>query len=181
LREVGRRVGVSATTVLNLERVATPGAPPELLGKVSAAVGLRVRIKAYPEGPPIRDAPSVALIREFSAELRGGAAMRVEQAVTNDPNDQRAFDATLDLPGGCGLEFITRFHDCQAQVRAANLKQRAGGLGRLFIVVKDTHANRRAVAAAWDVIETTFPLGTRAVMSALRQGRDPGGNGLVFI
>src|SRR5687767_6695261 len=65
LREVGRRVGVSATTVLELERASRTGAPPELLGKVSAAVGLRVRIKAYPVGPPIRDAASVALIRDF--------------------------------------------------------------------------------------------------------------------
>jgi hypothetical protein len=76
---------------------------------------------------------------------------------------------------------VTRFYDCQVQLRGAHLKQRDGGFERLIIVVMSTHANRRAVAAVADVVATTFPLGTRAVMAALEQGRDPGANGLVFI
>jgi hypothetical protein len=37
------------------------------------------------------------------------------------------------------------------------------------------------VAAAADVIASTFPLGTRTVLTALTAGRDPGANGVVFI
>jgi hypothetical protein len=87
----------------------------------------------------------------------------------------------MDIPGGLGLEFVTRFHDCQAQLRSGLQKQRDAGLLRLVFVVKATHANRRAVAAAADLIATTFPLGTRAVLAALRSSRDPGANGLIFI
>ena len=87
----------------------------------------------------------------------------------------------MDIPGGLGLEFVTRFHDCQAQLRAGLKKQNDAHLGRLVFVVKATHANRRAVAAAADIIATTFPLGTKQVLAALRAGRDPGANGLVFI
>ena len=143
---------------------------------------MRARIKVYPEGPPIRDAASdCADSGLHGAALESAARLLLEQPVTAEPLDRRAFDATLDIPPGIALEFVTRFHDCQAQLRAAHLKQRDGGFARLIIVVKATHANRRAVAAAADVVATTFPLGTRAVMSALEQGRDPGANGLAFI
>ena len=95
--------------------------------------------------------------------------------------DRRAFDATLDIPGGCGLEFITRFHDCQAQLRSALLKQRDAKLVRLVIVVKDTHANRRAVAAVRDIIGDSFPVKQRTALARLARAEDPGANCLVFV
>jgi hypothetical protein len=48
-------------------------------------------------------------------------------------------------------------------------------------VIKDTHANRRAVAAAADVMAPTFPIGTRRALAALAKGDDPGGNATVFL
>jgi hypothetical protein len=167
--------------VLDIERAKPPGPRPEILGRHAAAVGMKARIKVYPEGPPIRDAAQVALIRAFRALIGAAAKLLIEQPVSDNTGDIRAFDATLDIPGGCGLEFVTRFYDCQAQVRSAILKQRDSGVGRVIFVVKATHTNRQAVAAAADVIATTFPLGTRAVMAALREGRDPGANGLAFV
>lgn len=181
MREVGRVIGVVPSMVLKNERGHRPVARLELIAKQAAAVGMRARIKVYPEGPPIRDAAQVALIRAFRALLGIAARLFVEQPITLRPGDLRAFDATLEIPGSCGLEFVTRFYDCQAQLRAALLKQRDSGVVRVIFVVKATHANRRAVAAAADVIATTFPLGTRAVMAALKGGLDPGANGLVFI
>jgi transcriptional regulator with XRE-family HTH domain len=182
LRDVAHHVGVVPSMILKDERGHRPAARPETLARHAAAVGMRVRIKVYPEGPPIRDAASVALIRAFRERLGSTAPkLLLEQHVTMNPSDMRAFDATLDLPGGCGLEFVTRLHLCQAQLRQGLLKQRDAGLARLIFVVKATHANRRAVAAAADLIATTFPLGTGAVMAALRAGKDPGANGLAFI
>jgi transcriptional regulator with XRE-family HTH domain len=181
LRVVARHVGVVPSMILKNERGHKPAARPELLARHAAAVGMRARIKVYPEGPPIRDAASIALMRQFKERLGKAAKLLVEQPVTAEPLDRRAFDATLDIPPGIALEFVTRFHDCQAQLRAAQLKQRDSNLGRLIIVVRATHANRRAVAAAADIVATTFPLGTRSIMSALEEGRDPGANGLVFI
>ncbi len=182
MEEVARRIGISAAGVLRNERGRfPPGLRPGVLAKHAAVVGMRARIKVYPEGAPIRDAAQIGLIRKFRDLLGPAPRLVAEQPVTLNVGDIRAFDATLEVPGGCALEFVTRFHDCQAQLRKALIKQRDSGLARLIFVVKDTHANRRAVASAADVIATTFPLGTRAAMAALREGREPGANALVFI
>lgn len=181
LRDVGKAVGVVASTVLSHEPARRRGERPGPLARHAAVVGMRLRIKAYPEGAPIRDAAQVALVRAFRDRIGTALKLQLEQLVVGTPGDMRAFDATLALPGGCGVEFITRFHDCQAQLRAVLLKQRDSGVARLVIVVKATHANRRAVASAADIIATTLPLGTRATLAALAMGHDPGENALVLL
>ena len=182
LLEVADRIGLSESTVLRTERGRPPGLRPEPTARHAAAVGMRARIKAYPDGAPIRDAAQVALIRSFRDRLPDGFRLLLEQPVTGNPADQRAWDALLNLSEcRCGLEFVTRFHDCQAQLRSAHLKQRDGAVDRLIMVVKATHANRRAIASVADLIATTFPLDTRRVMGALAHGRDPGANGIAFI
>lgn len=182
LREVGRQIGVSAATVLASERARPPGPRPELLGRHAAAVGLRARIKVYPDGDPLRDTASVRLIGAFRARLPRGHRFRPEVPVTDTPGDMRAWDGVLDLPGcNCATEFVTRFHDCQAQLRSFELKLRDGSVDRLVVVVLATHANRRALRAARDIVSAAFPLQTRQVMAALVAGRDPGANGIVLL
>jgi hypothetical protein len=98
------------------------------------------------------------------------------------PGDLRAWDAMLNQPGcRIGIDAITRLGDVQAQSRAALLKGRDSGTERVILVVRDTEANRRALHAVEDLIRGSFPLGTRAVLSALRAGRDPGRNGIAII
>ena len=73
--------------------------------------------------------------------------MELEHPVVTTPgsSDRRAFDALVRLPSClCGIECYTRFHDCQAQLRAAILKQRDAQIPRLFIVVRGSRANRLA-------------------------------------
>jgi len=182
LREVARALGVAPSTVLSWERARPPGARPEQIARHAAAVGLRARIKAYPDGDAIRDAPSARMISAFRSRLPLGHRFRPEVPVSSTPGDMRAWDGVLDLPGcTCGLEFVTRFHDCQAQLRAFELKLRDGSVDRLIIVVMATHANRRALSAARDIVAAAFPLATRQVMAALTAGRDPGGNGIVLL
>ena len=180
LEFVGRRVGVAGSTILRRERGRVRSTDTDSLARHAAAVGMRIRVKAYPEGAPLRDAAQVQLIRDFRARVPR-VPMQLERYVTTAAGDRRAFDATLELPGGCAVEFITRFHDCQAQLRQALLKQRDAGLARLIIVVKASHANRRAVAAAADLIETTFPIGTKAALAALAKGDGLAANALIAI
>ncbi len=152
------------------------------MARHAAAVGMRARIKVYPEGEPLRDAAQVELIRRFRARLQAPHRIAFEVPVTDEPADGRAWDTVLELPGcTCALEFVTRFHDCQAQLRAFNLKFRDGRVDRLVVVAKSSQANRRALNAARDVLETTYPLGTRRTLAALTAGRDPGANGLVLL
>lgn len=184
LEQVATAIGVSAPTVLRTERAIGPGARPELLAGHAEAVGLRARLLLYPADDPIRDSAQVRLIRSFRGAIGPLASMDLERPVvlTAGSTDRRAFDAVIRLPSGeCGVECYTRFHDCQAQLRAALLKQRDAQLGRLLIVVRGTHTNRRSVAAAADLIRLNFPLGTRAVLLALRAGRDLEANGIVML
>jgi transcriptional regulator with XRE-family HTH domain len=184
LAQVAAAIGMSAPTVLRTERAIGPGARPGLLAVHAEAVGLRARLLLYPADDPIRDAPQVRLLRAFRDSIGPLLPMDLERPVVPVPGsgDRRAFDAVLRLPSGdCGVECYTRFHDCQAQLRAALLKQRDAQLNRLLIVVRATHANRRSLAAATDLIQLNFPLGTRAVLFALRTGRDLTANGVVLI
>lgn len=180
LREVARQVGVSPATIFRIERARPTGSSPELLARHAAAVGLRVRIKAYPDGEPLRDSASVRLIGAFRARLPA-LRFRPEVPVSHAPGDLRAWDGVLDLPGcRCATEFVTRFHDCQAQLRAFELKLRDGSVDRLVLVVLATHANRRALRQADEIVRAAFPLNSRQVMAALTSGRDPGANGVVL-
>jgi hypothetical protein len=63
----------------------------------------------------------------------------------------------LDLPGcRCAIEFVTRFHDCQAQLRSCELKLRDGSVDRLILVVLASHSNRRALALAGTLSRPPF-------------------------
>jgi len=184
LDEVGTAVGVSPATVLRTERAIGPGPRAEQLARHAEAVGLRARILLYPADDPIHDGPQVRLIRDFRSLIGTALMMDLERPVITSlgSGDRRAFDAVIRLPNrDCGVECYTRFHDCQAQLRAAHLKQRDAALQRLIIVVRATRANRIAIAAASDLLALNYPLGTKAVLAALRAGRDPGANGLVLI
>jgi len=184
LERVAAAVGVSASTLLRTERGVGPGPRPEMMAAHAESVGLRARLLLYPGDDPIRDSAQVRLIRSFRDAIGSMLPMDLERPVIIGirSGDRRAFDAVIRLPSGdCGVECYTRFHDCQAQLRAALLKQRDAQLGKLVIVVRGTHANRRAVGTAADLIRLNFPIGTRTVLATLRAGRDLSANGIVLI
>lgn len=182
LASVGAAIRVSPSTVLRHEQGLLRGADLGVLARQGAAVGLRLTIKAYPAGPPLRDAPQLALIRRFQERVSpGGWRWRFEVEL-RIARDRRALDGTMSRPDCvCGVEFFTRFHDCQAQLRAVHLKQRDAGMDRMIVVVAATPRNREGLRAASHVAGADFPLGTRAVLHALQLGRDPGANGIVLI
>lgn len=181
LESVGRAIGVSHVTVLRTERGVAPGPRPDVLARHAAAVGLRARLKLYPEGSPLRDAGQIELMRRLRERIGSVPRWATEVPIPAD-RDQRAFDAVLSYDGWrCAVELITRLHDCQAQLRAIHLKQRDAGLHRMVAVVRASHANRRAVRAAGPYLAEAFPIGTRATLAALGAGLDPGANGLVLL
>jgi transcriptional regulator with XRE-family HTH domain len=180
LRAVATSVGVGSSTILRTEQGSAP-LRSERIARHAAAVGMRLRIRAYPAGPPIRDAGQVQLIRDFRTR-NPGLRLRLEVPVAAYPGDLRAFDAVAELGGArCAIEFVTRFHDAQAQLRAAHVKQADARVDRLVLVVRGSHANRRAVAGVRGVLDGTFCLATRSVLAALAACRDPGENAIVFL
>jgi hypothetical protein len=151
-----------------------------LLARHAAVVGLRARIRLYPGDGAVRDAGQVALIRRFRERI-GPAGQWAFEVPIPRPGDQRALDAVLTVPDGrIGLEFDVRLADCQAQLRAAHLKQRDAELDRMIIVVKATHANRRALRESAPAIADAFPGTTRKLLAALAAGELPSTNGVVL-
>jgi transcriptional regulator with XRE-family HTH domain len=181
LREVGDAIDLAPSAVLRVERGRLPGPRPAKLVAHAAAVGMRARIRVFPDGEPIRDAAQVAMIQAFRRRLTAGLRLRLEVPATDDPADRRAFDALLALPGGgCALEFVTRLTDCRAQLRQLHLKMRDGAVQRMVLIVRDTRHNRRALALVADLLADTSPLRTRSAMAALTAARLPEANGIVF-
>jgi hypothetical protein len=98
------------------------------------------------------------------------------------PGDLRAADAVARMPGCTILfELYTRLTDFQAQSRSAILKKRDLPADRLVLVFAGTTTNRRALRELGQAAHLDFPLGTRAVLRALAEGRDPGADGIVVL
>lgn len=79
------------------------------------------------------------------------------------------------------VEAETRLADGQALERRIALKIRDGGPGHVLLLVADTRSNRHALAALRGGLRATFPLEGRSVLAAVRDGRDPGANGVVVL
>jgi transcriptional regulator with XRE-family HTH domain len=178
---VARALGMQQTRVSRIERGTAPHATLAELNAVAAALGLRLFVRCYPVGSPLRDAAQVALLEELRSRIHRTWRWRTEVPVPL-PGDLRAADAVI-AAGSCVvvIEAWTRLTDLQAQTRAAQLKRRDFGDVRLVLLVADTRLNRSALRAAGGSLRAEFPLRTRAVAAALAAGRDPGADGIVML
>ena len=179
--DVARAANSSKSHVSRMEMGLLPDVSVADLVLHAAVVGLRLHARLYPTGAGLRDTAQLDLLRRLRARIGDRWSWQLE-APLNISGDLRAFDAVLTGAGTTiAIEAITRLRDAQAQLRAAALKQRDGQVARLVIVLLGTNHNRAALASAADVLATTFPLGTRATLAALSQGKDPGDDGIVLL
>ena len=146
-----------------------------------AVLGMRLSVRAYPEGSAIRDAGQARLMTRFKALLHPLVKLRTEVVLKVD-NDQRAWDGELEAPNGsCKVEAETVLHDLQATERRIALKMADDDVDRVILLVADTRHNRRVLAEFRDLIAARFPLRTRAVLRALRAGSIPERSGIVLL
>jgi transcriptional regulator with XRE-family HTH domain len=179
LQEVASVLGVSHPTVLRAER-GSAGTDLTMLARLASVVGLRARLRLYPDGDPIRDAGQVALIRRFRERVGEVGSWTFEVPIPA-AHDRRALDAVLTITTGrIGLEFYTRLADVQAQLRAATLKKRDAGLDRMIVVVQGTRRNRLALREAGEALDSR-PGKTRAMLAALKAGVMPDADGIVLL
>ena len=169
------------TRISRIERGVAANATLSELATISATVGLRVWVRCYPTGAPIRDRAQVALLEAVRGRLAPSWRWRTEVPMPI-PGDLRAADAVASQHG-CTvmIEAWTRLADLQAQSRAAGLKRRDLGAERLVILLLDTTTNRTALRAVSASVRASFPLQTRAVLAALGAGQDPGADGVVLL
>ncbi|HEY7132858.1 MAG TPA: hypothetical protein VH440_11435 [Candidatus Limnocylindrales bacterium] len=150
------------------------------LACLGAAVGLDVRLRAYPGGDAIRDAGQARLLERLHREVHPILRWRTEVTLPDD-GDLRAWDAVINGPEWqLPVEAETVLDDLQALERRLNLKLRDGRADHLVLLIADTTRNRRALASA-PASFRGWPLRTRDILGALRAGRDPGAGGIVFL
>jgi transcriptional regulator with XRE-family HTH domain len=182
--EVGRAIGSSHSRVGRFERGEVAYPDLEFLGAYCAVLGLDLALRAYPAGDPIRDRAQLALLERFRARLDPRLRWRAEVPLPLD-RDLRAWDAEVigrePGPWRARVEAETRISDGQALERRLTLKQRDDPFGHVILLISDTRANRAGVHVLRDGIREQFPLGTRAILAALRVGSDPGGSGIVIL
>lgn len=180
-RAVAGSVGTSTARISRIERGLVTTISFRQLARIHGALGLKLYVRAFPASRRLLDAPQLALLAALRARSHSSWRWETEVPVPR-PGDLRAVDARASLPGcTVACELWTRLADWQAQSRGALLKQRDLGADRLVIVLRDTRANREALGHADAASHASFPATGRAVLRALADGRDPGGNGIVFL
>lgn len=177
----GRSVRMSHAQFGRIERGVLANVTIRQLSRACSAVGLKLVVRAYPDGDPVRDRAHLALIDRFRARIPPELRVRTEVPVTVAP-DQRAWDVVVSQPNGSTLavEAETRLHDLQSLERRVALKARDGGMDRALLLVNDTAANRRVLALHRESLRGRFPLDGREVLRALDSGALPAGGILLL-
>ncbi len=179
--DVARRSGTSTSHVCRVEhgQVMTLAIPS--IARMAAVVGLKPSVKLYPLGRRLLDKPQIELLARFRARLHPSWRWETEVPVPIH-GDLRSGDCRITT-NGCVIlvEAFTRLADWQAQTAAAARKKRDLDADRLVILLAATHANRRAAAEADAVRTGSFPLSTKATLTALANGNDPGADAIVLL
>lgn len=184
---VGRAARLSASEVSRIERGRIANVSLRRLATIGAAVGLDVRVRAYPGPDPIRDIAQVRLLERLRARLPGDQSFRTEVPLPI-AGDQRAWDGwigglQMNAGGRRGLpvEAETRISDLQAQLRRLVLKMRDGDADHVLLVIADTPSNRAAIRVGGTLLRDLFPITPRRAMRAIAEGRHPAGSACIFL
>lgn len=165
--DVARLLGTSTQRICRVEhaQVATLNLPD--LARHAAVVGLKPYVKLFPLGRRLLDKPQIDLLARLRARLHPSWSWETEIPMPI-PGDLRSADCRIAMPG-CSIlvEAFTRVSDYQAQTSSAARKKRDLAADRLILLVAATHANRRAVAEAAAVAGGSFPIRTKAALTAL--------------
>jgi transcriptional regulator with XRE-family HTH domain len=180
VREVARKVGVSAARIERAERADPSALTIDLAARMAPVVGLQLASSLHPNGDPVRDRAQLALLERFRMRIHSKVPYRTEVPMPI-AGDLRAGDATIDLPSVLILiEAETRLIDIQGVERKAALKQRDLDADRLILLLSDTPNNRRVLGLHAE-LRARFPITQRRCMAALSRGEDPGGNTIVVL
>ena len=184
LREAAAASGSSRSQIWRFERGEIDRVSISDLGAWFSVVGLDLVAKAFPAGDPIRDRAQLALLERLRSRLHPTLRLRTEVPLPIE-GDLRAWDA--EITGAkpnrwrARVEAETKIADGQALERRLALKLRDDPGGHLILLVSDTRANRAALRSMGVGLRELLPLETRAILTALAAGRDPGMSGVVIL
>jgi transcriptional regulator with XRE-family HTH domain len=184
-RQVGHLAGVTQQLVSLAER-GDPGIRLEVRCRLVAAAGHELGWKLYPvAGVSLRDSGQLHLAQAILSALSTQLTARMEVPI--GAGDLRAADLLITAPAELiHVEVERSLFDLQAQVRAAQLKRDAIARDstrpvRLVIAVPDSARARAVVGSISEIVRAAFPIPSRQIASALRNGAPIGGDGLLFV
>ena len=184
LASVARSSGLSKSQVGRIERAEQPSVSVDQLARLGAAVGLDVRVRAYPGPDLLLDAGQAALLGRLRDRLAPHLSFRTEVPLPI-LGDQRAWDGVIGKLVGVfdrlPVEAETRWLDGQGQMRRVTLKLRDSGFEHVLLVLANTRRNREALAATESTLISAFPVPARIALAALASGSHPGGSAIVFL
>ncbi len=178
--EVARASALSQSQVSRAERAVRHAPRVDELARHAAVLGLRLSVKLYPEGSPVRDAGQLRLMQRFRRQLPADTPLQHEVPI-GGTGDLRAWDLVLGTKPAVAVDAETRLHDLQALQRRCATKLRDSDVDRLVLLVAATPHNRLVLREHRLTLETTFPLGHAQVMASLRHGRAPAASGIVVL
>jgi transcriptional regulator with XRE-family HTH domain len=182
IADVARAAGMSATQLGRLER-GTIGAPTvEQLGRAWAPLGMRLSIRPFPAGSPVRDRAQLALLRRFEACL--GPPLRLRREIPLPiQGDRRAWDGMVEGDAApFFLEGESSIRDVQAVERKLRLRIRDDPRATLVLLVATRSDHNRAVVREHrEALRDMLPMDGGSILRALRSGHRPPASGIVLI
>ena len=179
-QNVARIAGTSQSQVSRIEMAQATGTAIEDIASHCAALGLRLDLKTFPIGPPVRDAGQLRLISRLRAKVHAAWGWATEVLV-GQLGDVRAWDVFLSGPGTVGIDAETRLYDLQALQRRTEAKLRDSGAERVVLLIAGTHHNRRVLRDHREALRSTLPADTAEVLAALRSGALPKRSGGIVL
>lgn len=181
LRAVGAAAGVSAAVVWRFERDRGSDVGLVAAARLLAIVGLDLSARAFPGGPPVRDAGGLALLAALRLRLHSSLGWASE-VVLPIAGDQRAWDGMIRAPSWrYGVEAEMGPNDSQALQRRIELKIRDGNVSGAILLLPETRRARAFLEVARPALASTFPIPARVALGALGEGRDPGGSSIIVL
>lgn len=177
---VARTSGISQSHLSAVE-LCQVDAGIGLLSTIAHVVGMRLSATLFPAGVPVRDAGHIRVTGRLRRLLPASFRWRTEVPLPQ-PGDPRSLDAIIVEPRiDAAFEIESKLVDAQALARRATLKLRDSTLKVMVLVLPDTAGNREAVRGAAATLRPSFPIGSRAILGALRKGQTPAASGILFV
>lgn len=180
-KTVGASVGLSGVTIGRIERGLAQTASVLQIARLLETVGLELSARAYPGGPPIRDAAQIALLDRFRTRIHRSLRWLTEVPLPIE-GDQRAWDGLIVGDGWrAGVEAETAPRDAQALVRRLALKSRDGGVDVVILVLPRTRTAREFTRDASGTLSPAFPGSGARTLRLLRTGSSPPASAIVRV
>jgi transcriptional regulator with XRE-family HTH domain len=177
-RHVARVAGISQSQVSRVELAQAHRVLLADIARHSAAVGLRLDVRTFPAGSPVRDAGQLRLIERLRSQVHDSWRWATEVLV-GATGDLRSWDVYLSGPGTVGIDAETRLYDLQALQRRCEAKARDSGVDRIVLLVAETRHNARVLREHREALRSTFPADSAEVLATLRRGKLPARSGIV--